>query len=126
MEADVGCLCKDGGRAVIGSEDRELKESGTLHRGGTLHVGGGKEAKTDTYRPVRQLLYTGLSDLFQDDATAASIATLERQGQQDILKVRGDPGEVSGAANPGQLLNPATRTQGRASTCPSRPWRRGP
>ena len=106
MEADVGFLCRDSGGAVIGSKDRELVESGTQHRGGTLHVGGGEEAETNTFRPVRQLLYTGPCDLFQDGATAASIGTLERQEQQDTLKVRGDPGEDSGVANPRQLLNP--------------------
>ena len=72
------------------------------------------EAGTDTLRLVRQLLYTGSCDLFQDDATAASIATLELQEQQDILKVRGDPGKVSGVSKPSQLPNP-----GHTDTMPS-------
>ena len=76
-------------------------------------------------QPVRQFLNTKSCDLFQDGATAASPATHELQEQQDILKVRGDPGEVSGVSNPSQPHNPPTRTRCRVSTCPSRPWRRG-
>ena len=55
-----------------------------------------EEVHPDIFQPVRQFLYTKSCDLFQDCATAASLATLELQEQQDILKVRGDPGKASG------------------------------
>ena len=42
-----------------------------------------------------QGLYTKSRDLSQDDATTASLTTLEQQEQQDSLKGRGDPGKVS-------------------------------
>ena len=40
----------------------------------------------DVFQRVPQQLYTGTSDLFQDGATAASLATLQRQEQQDTLQ----------------------------------------
>ena len=54
-----------------------------------------KEVHPDIFQLVLQFLDTKSCDLFQDDATAASLATLELQEQQDSLKVRGDPGKVS-------------------------------
>ena len=65
-----------------------------------------EEVHPDISQLVRQFLNTKSCDLFQDGATAASLATLERQEQQDIPKVRGDPEKVSGVSNPSQLLNP--------------------
>ena len=45
-----------------------------------------KEVHPVIFQLIPQLLYTGTCDLFQDGATAASLNTLERQEQQDILK----------------------------------------
>ena len=55
-----------------------------------------EEAGTDTFRLVRQVLYTGSCDLVQDGATATSIGTLERQGQQDNLKHPGSQAPLQG------------------------------
>ena len=72
-----------------------------------------KEVQPNSFQLVRQLHYTKSWDLVQDDATASSLATLELQEQQDILKEGGDPGKVSTAQvyseNKNREQNLATR-----------------
>ena len=53
-----------------------------------------EEVHPDIFQWIQQCLYTKSSDLFHDGATAAGFATLKRQEQQGIPKVRGPDGDA--------------------------------